>query len=104
MWYTEETWNEEVAKNAEQFRKLIKSSHKVSPKLDYFHNSCNLLILILLFVTANSNIILIDLYTSSSKWYMFAQYYSYYWFEADCQVEKSTRKNRRKVGSLHVFR
>ena len=26
MWYTEETWNEEVAKNAEQFRKLIKST------------------------------------------------------------------------------
>ena len=24
--YTEETWNEEVAKNAEQFRKLIKST------------------------------------------------------------------------------
>jgi hypothetical protein len=23
MWYTEETWNEEVAKKAEQFRKLI---------------------------------------------------------------------------------
>jgi hypothetical protein len=25
MWYKEETWNEEVAKNAEQFQKLIKS-------------------------------------------------------------------------------
>ena len=24
--YTEETWNEEIAKNAEHFRKLIKSS------------------------------------------------------------------------------
>jgi hypothetical protein len=24
--YTEETWNEEVAKNAEHFRKLIKKS------------------------------------------------------------------------------
>ena len=31
--YTEETWNEEIAKNAEKFRKLIKTVIKVYPKV-----------------------------------------------------------------------